>query len=131
MQNRDTTAAHVARLDRAGVQKRVEIARRMLREGAVTKGIMAVTKAETGMAIGAGTIGRIRREMAKEERRRERKAYMKAYRSRPAEKVEAEAPALNGNAGDVVAALLKAGVPFSFDGKRLVVSATELRVAHD
>lgn len=53
---RDVTSMHLAMLDRAKIEARKVICRRMLAEGATTTAIMEVTRKEFGFGIGAGTI---------------------------------------------------------------------------
>lgn len=125
-QNRDMTAALLALMDKPTLAAKKDIARRMVADGATTREIIAATREKLGAAIGAGTVGRIRREVEQEAKRKERKARRAA---RVPKVASAEAPpTLNGNAPDVLKALMAAGVPFSFDGRSLVIAATTLKV---
>lgn len=63
---RDTTAAQLARLDMASVRRRLDIATKMIGEGATVDAIQAATKLATGTAIGGSSLTRLRRQLKRQ-----------------------------------------------------------------
>jgi hypothetical protein len=115
---RDPTPAQLARLEPDKVKARKALARRLLGEGKTTMEIMTAARQADGMSIGAGTIGRVREEMAQDAKREERRKAreLKATTVKVKPKPVAEVTQwvrLDRSAG---AQLLAAGVPFVFDG---------------
>lgn len=66
---RDTGAARLASADPEMLERKKAFALKMLKRGDSWEAIKVATKKEFGFGIGAGTVGRLRRQLAKEDRK--------------------------------------------------------------